>query len=130
MEEPIKVVSRHRGKSYRTVEIPQAELDNAKELREKLSLIFKYGQNDFQRKNYPSATADDLIFFEDKVYLIAGVGFIELSKKLATDIHFLYIRLETEYEKVIASKNDGYDYEAIRAKARTLFKDNQLGYFI
>jgi hypothetical protein len=56
------------------VEIPDEEIKNLS-LSETLSLVFKYGQNDFQPQDCPSLSVGDLIVYDNSVFIIGSMGF-------------------------------------------------------
>jgi hypothetical protein len=70
----------------RNVEIPDIELEKAKDVTDGLELVFHYGhhygQNDFQQKNYSSVSVGDVIeYFKGRYWMVMGCGFKELSKE-------------------------------------------------
>ena len=44
-----------------------------------LELIFHFGQNDFQNKPHPSVSAGDVIHYKNNKYVVAGIGFKQMS---------------------------------------------------
>ena len=62
--------------TFREVEIPDVEIPNQDAL---LDQVFYYGQNDFQPRQLPSVSVGDVIYLNDKKFLIKGTGFKELS---------------------------------------------------
>ena len=61
-----------------------------------LDSVFYYGQNDFQPRNQPSVSAGDVIRWKDNKYLVAGMGFKQLTdeqlnqyRALSTDDRFI-----------------------------------------
>lgn len=46
-----------------------------------LSLIYKYGQNEFQPQNLPSVSVGDQIYYGNYMYVVMGLGF----ERKATD---------------------------------------------
>ena len=66
----------------RNVVVPDIELEQAKDVTDGLELVFYYGQNDFQQRNYPSVSVGDVIeYFEGRYWMVIGCGFKELSKE-------------------------------------------------
>lgn len=63
---------------FREVEIPDVEIPNQNAL---LDQVFYYGQNDFQPRPFPSVSVGDVVYLEDKKFLIKGSGFKELSEE-------------------------------------------------
>ena len=98
------VVSRFKGKSFRTVEVPEEAIKEAEEEKgepldicDKLELIFRYGQNEFQPRNYPSVTSGDIIMLFDgtkKLWIVESFGFKELSDEKFKKLRKIYERLE------------------------------------
>lgn len=66
---------------FREVNVPDKELESAKSVEEKLELIFRYGQNDFQPIEFsPSVSVGDQILYDNKRYLVKFTGFEKLTK--------------------------------------------------
>ena len=66
----------------RNVVVPDAELEQAKDVTDGLELVFHYGQNDFQQKNYSSVSVGDVIeYFKGRYWMVIVCGFKELSKE-------------------------------------------------
>jgi len=61
--------------AIRTVEIPVAEWTKATTTTEKLELVFRYGQNDFQPQNHPSVSVGDVVRLEGQRFAVAVCGF-------------------------------------------------------
>lgn len=62
----------------REVTIPEGE--NAT-----LDTIYYYGQNDFQPLEHPSVSMGDVINFDNKKWLVAGIGFTEMTDDQYTE---------------------------------------------
>lgn len=62
----------------RNVEVPDNLLTGTEN---DLELIFNYGQNDVQIKNHPSVSAGDIINYNDKKFVVAGIGFKLMSQE-------------------------------------------------
>ena len=60
--------------AIRPVDIPAAEFLSAS-LDEQLDLVFRYGQNDFLPKPFPSVSVGDVIGLHGVRYLVASFGF-------------------------------------------------------
>lgn len=63
------------GGNIRPVDIPTLEYIAAKDTNAVLELAFKYGQNDFQPKPFPSVSVGDVIRFRGDLYAVAPSGF-------------------------------------------------------
>jgi hypothetical protein len=64
----------------RVVDVPKAEVEEAGEVTEHvLELVFRYGQNDFQPKHFPSVSVGDVIRYGGARYRIAPFGFEEVE---------------------------------------------------
>lgn len=92
----------------RPVEVP----DEIKNLDHALDLVFHYGQNDFQNLPYPSVSAGDVIHYEGKKYLVAGIGFKEMTEEqlnqyrtLPTDDRFIG-RCQIELDREVVGRQD------------------------
>lgn len=65
----------------RIVDVPENRFimedyyNNIISLDECLQIIFRYGQNDFQPKNHPSVSVNDVIEFDNKMYKVENIGF-------------------------------------------------------
>jgi hypothetical protein len=46
-----------------------------------LELIFKFGQNMFQSRPVPSVSVGDVVELNDKYFMVAGMGYFEISKE-------------------------------------------------
>ena len=83
------------GGAIRTVDVPRAEWTAAPDVTstrrthlhrghgtagpvERLGLIFKYGQNDFQPKPFPSVSVGDVIRYDGARYKVEGLGFARI----------------------------------------------------
>ena len=64
----------------RMVEIPDDEARFAK-MNTLLELVFKYGQNDFQPKSFPSVSVGDVAEIENEYYMVMVTGWKQLSKE-------------------------------------------------
>ena len=68
------------GGVNRIVSVPAAEA-NASDSQQLLSLIFRYGQNDFQNQTMRSVSAGDVIVInESSKWLVCAVGFKALDR--------------------------------------------------
>jgi hypothetical protein len=65
--------------AVRPVDIPAAELPDGAGLDAVLELAFKYGQNDFQPKRFYSVSVGDVIRYQGRRFLVAGLGFEEIK---------------------------------------------------
>jgi hypothetical protein len=90
------VVSKYKGNSFRTVEVPEEELNEDTTLEDKLDLIYRYGQNEFQPRDYPSVSSGDLIFIDGKFHIIESFGFKEISEPLFNELREKYQKMEAE----------------------------------
>ena len=63
----------------RKVEVPENECTENTDII--LERIYNYGQNETQPRKIRSVSVGDIIFYNDKYYLILFVGFKEISKK-------------------------------------------------
>lgn len=72
----------HAARDYgvRTVDVPEEEFEKVKDDNEVLDLIFKWGQNDFQRRDCPSVSVGDVIRLKGDRYIVKMTGFEKLKK--------------------------------------------------
>lgn len=73
---------------WRPVDVPMAEYNNVRDdIESVLDLVFRWGQNDFQPKPFPSVSCGDVIFVGNPVvaqdnngepYRVAFVGFVKM----------------------------------------------------
>jgi hypothetical protein len=56
-----------------------ALLPEDKKLSSILDAVFYYGQNDFQPQEMPSVSAGDVIFWNDQIFKVMGVGFHKMT---------------------------------------------------
>lgn len=63
----------------REVDVPDGELGANPSTLDVLSMIWEYGQNDFQPKQHPSVSCGDVIDLNDDHYLVCGVGFRRIT---------------------------------------------------
>lgn len=61
----------------REVDVPNDRLTN--DVNQDLEMIFHFGQNDFQNKPHPSVSAGDVIHYKNNKYVVAGIGFKQIS---------------------------------------------------
>lgn len=64
----------------REVEIPDEKAKFAK-IYELLELVFKYGQNDFQPKPFPSVSVGDVAEINGEYYMVMRIGWKQITKK-------------------------------------------------
>lgn len=64
----------------RRVDVPDKEYKAAKTDEEILDLVYKWGQNDFQRRDCPSVSVGDVIHLKGERYLVSSMGFKRLEK--------------------------------------------------
>ena len=64
--------------TIREVEVPNDEFMAAEEVDDILEMVFIYGQNELQFKEYPSVSVGDVIEYGDDYYEVAMAGFREL----------------------------------------------------
>jgi len=63
-------------------EIREVEIDSpevGEELDVTLERIFHNGQNDFQPQQHPSVSVGDVVHYGGRTFLVAGMGFEEIS---------------------------------------------------
>ena len=65
----------------RYVDIPDEELTSTKDIKSILELVFKYGQNDFQRQPYPSVSVGDIAEVNGRFFMVLGSGWGEMTKE-------------------------------------------------
>lgn len=70
----------------RMVEIPidpgkQDPVSSQDELSSLLELVFKYGQNDFQPKQFPSVSVGDVAEINGRYFMVIGTGWKKLTKE-------------------------------------------------
>ncbi len=70
----------------RPVEVPiapgkQNPISSQDELSSLLELVFKYGQNDFQPKQFPSVSVGDVADINGRYFMVMVAGWKELSKE-------------------------------------------------
>ena len=115
------VVSRYRGKSFRTVDVPDEEITAETTIKQKLELVFRYGQNEFQPQDYPSVSMGDIIIMpQDEVkqfYIVEGFGFKELSDSMVLELRKFYEAMENEltYIRLYDEVNEYYRKNNINA---------------
>jgi len=63
----------------RHVEVPDGEFESAIK-DDKLSIVFKLGQNDFQTQQMPSVSVGDVIELNNEYHLVLGAGFRQITK--------------------------------------------------
>ena len=61
----------------REVDVPEENITS--EQNHNLSMIYHYGQNDFQPKQLPSVSVGDIIEYEGKYFAVVIVGFKEVE---------------------------------------------------
>lgn len=67
-------------RAFRNGEIREVEVENpADDIDSLLEQIFKYGQNDFQPKAFPSVSMGDVIRIDGTRYRVGMFGFEEVS---------------------------------------------------
>lgn len=67
-----------RDQGIRKVEVKKEYLTG--ELNNDLKAIFKWGQNDFQPKKFPSVSVGDVIRYKGGRYMVEAIGFRKLDK--------------------------------------------------
>jgi hypothetical protein len=122
------VVSRFKGKSFRTVDVPEEAIKEAEEekggpldIGEKLELVFRFGQNEFQPREYPSVTAGDIIMLLNgtkQFYIVESFGFKELTDERFNKLRKIYEKLEDALDV-----NEAYD------EARDFYKQHEINCF-
>lgn len=81
----VELLAFGRFGEIREVEVPESDLARvqvgsaAGRIWASLSLIFYFGQNEFQSQSHPSVSVGDVIHFEDRRFLVRPVGFRELT---------------------------------------------------
>ena len=68
----------YKNGEIREVEVPDQEIKNA-DPDKVLERIFFWGQNDFQPRKLPSVSVGDVVRLDGKKYLVAALGFTEVS---------------------------------------------------
>lgn len=77
-------LQRFQDGKIRVVTVPEGELDAATSTEQKLDLIFKYGQNDFQPlPRCCSVSVGDVIRLGGERWGVAGIGFTKLAQEVA-----------------------------------------------
>ena len=66
--------------TIRAVDIP-SRYDKITETAQVLELIFYYGQNDFQKKNFPSVSVGDVAEIDGEYHLCCNIGWERVSKE-------------------------------------------------
>ena len=93
----VNVVSKYKGRNFRTVEIPEDELDEETTVEEKLELVLRFGQNEVAaRCNYPSVGLGDVIVLEGEFYIVESFGFKKISETLFMKLRKYYEKMEAE----------------------------------
>jgi hypothetical protein len=64
----------------RTVLVPAVDWEGAENVRQKLNLVWIYGQNDMQPQRQRSLVVGDVILLDGKRYVVAPFGFGELDE--------------------------------------------------
>jgi len=100
------------GQPYqRLVEIPVNENElHLKADHEILDLAFQYGQNDFSggqpsHNTTYSLSMGDVILYDDKIHLIAAVGFVEITKSELEDLIITSRRDRPFHPRMIGNDN-------------------------
>ena len=75
---PVEMLAFMNGE-IREVEVPKTEWDAAEDKTDRLELVFKYGQNDFQPQEMCSVSMGDVIVMGNSRYRVAMFGFEEVS---------------------------------------------------
>ena len=90
----ISVLSKLAGRQFRTVTIPDEEVVEGIEEGEKLELVFRYGQNEFQPSDQPSVTSGDVVLMDNKFFIMENFGFKEIDFKVYISLRELYEKME------------------------------------
>ncbi len=111
----VNVVSKYKGKGFRTVEIPEDEVNEETTLEETLDLVYRYGQNEFQPRDYPSVSSGDVIVVNQEFYIVESFGFKKIPETL-------FMKLRKKYEKMEAELS----FNLIYAEINKLYKENNI----
>lgn len=81
MKIPVHMFAFNKDKGIiRDVDVPDNEYGATKNVWEKLELVFRYGQNEFQKRNTYSVSVGDVVEIDNKYFMVMSTGFEELSK--------------------------------------------------
>jgi len=114
----VNVVSKYKGKGFRTVEVPDDEISEETSLTEKLDMIYRYGQNQFQPMDYPSVSSGDVMYLDGKFHIVESFGFKEISESLFMQLRKKYEEMEDELSlsSIFKEINDIYKENDISAR--------------
>ena len=79
----VELIAFGKPGEIRQVNVPDSQL--TEDHLSNLQLVFHYGQNDFQKLPHPSVSVGDIINYNNEKFLVAAIGFKNMTKKQYED---------------------------------------------
>lgn len=73
----VEMLAFGKPNEIRKVNVPDSEI--TEDHAQNLNLVYKYGQNDFQRLPHPSVSVGDVINYNNEKYVVASIGFEKMT---------------------------------------------------